>query len=173
MLPSSGEQDQPKSSQLRRYGPLAIVVVIAVVIGIVVLVSGGSDDKKTATGSSGSSASSGASTSSTGESSTGAISYSAAKAAGRTDLTFNHCDTEIGRIAMPNHYAPECYADLPATASTAQGVTNDTIKVVVYQSQENDPVLAYINAAIKNTDTNAQVADTYKGYTDMFQTMYE
>jgi hypothetical protein len=159
MLPSSaGSED--KSSQLRRFGPIAIVVVIALVIGIVVLVSGGSD-KKTAATSSNPAAS--------------AISFSAAKAQGLNDVTFpKSCDTATGLVAMPFHFASECYLDAkPSGASTAKGVTADSITVVVYVGQENDPVLDFITAAIASDDTNDQIEATYRGYTDMFQSLYQ
>src|SRR4051794_885135 len=101
MMPSSDTPTGPRSSNLRRYGPLAVIVVIALIVAIVVIASRGDDKKPTATtgSSSGSSSSSGSAVTA---SKTGAISFSQAKAQNRTDLTFPaSCDQASGHVAVP------------------------------------------------------------------------
>ena len=92
----------------------------------------------------------------TGKLPTGAISFSEAKAK-NLNVTFpKTCDPKTGRVAMPFYFVPECFANVKNNqGATAPGVTADTIKVVVYSAPENDPIINYITAAIKNDDTRA------------------
>jgi hypothetical protein len=165
MLPSSSDAEGPRSSNLRRWGPLAIIVVLLLVIGGVVLATRGSNDNNKPA----------ASASSSSTLSTGAISFNQAKQQGRTDLTFlKSCDTSTGQVAIPTNYPADCYANQPAqTDPNTKGVTNDSITVVVYVAPDQDPVLDYITAAIQNTDTGDQVEATYNGYNALYQAMYQ
>lgn len=168
MMPSTSSPTPQKASQLRRFGPLVVLVALALIIGAVVLLGGG-DGKKAATS---------ASSSSTGGASTavaGAVSFSEARAQGRTDVTFPAtCDQQTGRVAIPFHFAGECYANVADNGgATAKGVTADAITVVVYVAPDTDPIIDYITAAIRNNDTSQQVEDTYAGYTAMFQRYYQ
>ncbi len=165
MLPSSETPRSGRSSNLKRYGPLAVIVVLAVVIAAVALTSGG---KK----SSSSSADSGGAGSSTRPAD--AVTYQQAKDEGRTGLTFPHCDTSTGRVAIPFYFSPECFADVSDNGgATSPGVTKDTITVVVYRPQENDPIIDYVSSAVKSTDTEEQTRATVQGYTDLFNTYYQ
>ena len=165
MLPSSADAEGPRSSNLRRWGPLGIIVVILLIIGGVVLATrGGDNNKKPA-----------ASASAGPALSTGAITFNQAKAQGRTDLTFpKGCDTSTGQVAIPTNYPNDCFANQPAqTDPNAKGVTNDAITVVVYIAPDQDPVLDFITAAIHNEDTGDQVQATYQGYNALYQAMYQ
>ena len=170
MLPSSDQPTNDRSRQLKRYGPLAIIAVIAIVILVVVVVAGGGDDDpEDVTGGGGSTRprpSGGPE---------GAVSFDEATEAGNVDdYTFPNCDTETGKVAMPFYFVQQCFADVEDNGGeTSRGVTADTIKVGVYVAQEDDPVINYITQAINNDDTNAQVKDTYQGYADMFNEMYQ
>jgi hypothetical protein len=168
MLPSSETPGGASASNLRRYGPLAVIVVVVVIIGVVVLASRSDDKKPTAATASGSASSSGT----TATSGTGAISFSQAKASGRTDLTFpDGCDKTTGRLAIPMlNFLQECYANQPAvTDPGTRGVTNDSVTVVVYIAPDQDAVLDFITSALHINDTGDQVADTYTGYNELFQ----
>lgn len=87
----------------------------------------------------------------------------------------DRCDTEEGVLAMPISPPPGCFApyDGPGGGATETGVTDDTIKVVVYTSQENDPVLSFIYDQIGNTDTPSQIFETYQGYNELLATYFE
>jgi hypothetical protein len=75
---------------------------------------------------------------------------------------------------MPNAYEMECFADVADNGgATAPGVTADTVKVVVYQAPENDPVLDFITGPVNADDTNAQQAATYQGFADMFNAVLQ
>ena len=75
------------------------------------------------------------------------------------------CRTSSPRSASPTS---------PTTAAPPrQGVTADTITVVVYLAPDTDPVLDFITAPINNDDTNDQIQATYQGYTDMFNSLYQ
>ena len=52
-------------------------------------------------------------------------------------------------------------------------MTSDSIKVVLYLAQPNDPILKYIEGAIADSDTNQQTIDTVKGYIKFLETYYE
>jgi hypothetical protein len=155
--------------------PIVVVVVViaAVVVGIVA--SNGSDDK--------------ASTSTTVVQSKGAtdaasatllppaLSYAKAKSEGKTDTIDwgKRCDTQLGLLALPLFPQQQCYAPFTGDngGATTTGVTSDTIKVVVYIAQANDPVLKFIYSQIQNDDTPAQTFATYEGYNQMFSKYYE
>ena len=170
MLPSSDQPTNDRSRQLKRYGPLAIIAVIAIVILVVVVVAGGGDDEpEDVTGGGGSS------TTAPSGGPEGAITFDEATEAGNVDdYTFPNCDTETGKVAMPFYFVQQCFADVEDNGGeTSRGVTADTIKVGVYVAQEDDAVINYITQAINNDDTNAQVKETYQGYADMFNEMYQ
>ena len=170
MLPSSDQPTNDRSRQLKRYGPLAVIAVIAIVILVVVVVAGGGDDEpEDVTGGGGSS------TTAPSGGPEGAITFDEATEAGNVDdYTFPNCDTETGKVAMPFYFVQQCFADVEDNGGeTSRGVTADTIKVGVYVAQEDDAVINYITQAINNDDTNAQVKETYQGYADMFNEMYQ
>ena len=52
-------------------------------------------------------------------------------------------------------------------------MTSDSIKVVLYLAQPNDPILKYIEGSIADTDTNQQTIDTVKGYIKFLETYSE
>lgn len=167
MLPSSDEPTADRSKQLRRWGPLAALAVVALVVIVVVVVSGGGDDGGDGDGDGD------APVAAEGRPE-GAISWTQAEEEG-LDVTFpDTCDTDTGLVAMPFLQVSECFADVEDNGgATSQGVTADSIKVVVYVAKEDDAVLNFITSAIENDDTNQQVKDTYQGYADMFNEFYQ
>ena len=102
----------------------------------------------------------------------GVLSFSQAKAQGKVG-TINwgpDCNTTLGLYKYPSVNAMECYAPFKGSngGATAQGVTATSIKVVVYLPEQNDPILSYIEGAIKDTATNAQTEATMQGWTKLF-----
>jgi len=96
---------------------------------------------------------------------------------GKTNVDFGpNCDTTTGRVKIPTVYAPPCVQPFTGKngGSTAQGVTGDAIKVVVYVGDPNkDPLLAgQIRAAGASLDTG-QIKDTWRGYFDIYNKMLE
>jgi len=85
------------------------------------------------------------------------------------------CDTATGRVAVPDFFAPECYAPFSGDngGATSTGVTADEITVVYYEGQANDPVIAYITDAISVDDTNQQQFDTMKELVRYYEAYYE
>ena len=173
--------DQPNegSNALRRWGPIGAIVVVIAVIAAVVLIGGNDDnDSNTATEQSttSTSADSSGTTAAAGEV-TYPLSYSAAKAAGTAgDLDWgDRCDTDRGQLAMPNYFAAECYLPFEGDngGATDQGVTADSIKIVVYLGPDDDPIINYITDAIKVDDTNADAKDAISHWVDMLETYYE
>jgi len=104
------------------------------------------------------------------------LTFSQAKTKGISNVDWGkRCDPTTGKIAVPDFFAPECYAPFTGDngGATADGVTNDTITIAVYQGIPNDPIISYITDAIKVTDTNAQQAETLTNMVNYFQTYYE
>ena len=167
MMPSSSSPSGSEGGNgLRRWGPLvAIVAVLALVAGVVLL--GGDDDDDEA--------SPGTTEAESGEpAANGAISFSQAEEQG-LDVEFSDtCDTETGRLMMPNYFAPECYANVEDNGgATDDGVTADSIKVVVYLAPDNDPILDFILGSIQNDDTSDDFQATYEGYAEIFNRVYQ
>jgi hypothetical protein len=163
-------QGSGRSGALRRWGPLvAVVVVVTVVVGF--LVTRGGDDDDVASGST---------TTSPSDSTKlpdGVVSWSAAEADGTVDDIDwgDRCDTDTGVLALPIFPAPQCYKPFTGDngGETAPGVTADTIKIVVYLPQENDPILKFIYKQVGNTDTPTQLFESYQGYNELLATYYE
>jgi hypothetical protein len=100
-----------------------------------------------------------------------------AKLQGKTNIDFGpNCDTTTGRVKIPTVYAPPCVQ--PSTGknggATSQGVTGNEIKVVVYIGDPTkDPLLAgQIGAAGASLDPQS-IKDTWQGYVDIFNKMFE
>ena len=163
MQPSSDNEGSAAtgSGGLRRWGPVLAIVAVLAVVATVVAMGGGDDDEADDDATS--------DTTGGGEVPEGAISFTRAQEED-LDVTFaDTCDQETGRLAMPYYFAPECYANADDNGgATAPGVTEDSIKVVVYIAPENDLVLDFITGPINNDDTPAQIQATYQGFTDMF-----
>jgi hypothetical protein len=157
----------PARTFLRRYGPLiAILAAVAVVAGVIAGTRGGNH----ASGSAARATAGGSRTA-------GVLSWSQAKAQGKTKSIDwgSRCDTTTGRLKYPYYFAGQCYAPFKGSngGATYQGVTAHSIKVVLYLSEPNDPVLGYIEGAISDTDTNQQTIETVDGYVKFLQTYYE
>jgi hypothetical protein len=151
----------------RRYGPLiAILAALAVVAGVIVATRGGKHGSDSATRAAAS-----------GSRTAGVLSWSQAKAEGKTKSINwgSRCNTTTGTLRYPFYFAGQCYAPFQGSngGATYQGVTARSVKVVLYLSQPNDPVLSYIEGAIADTDTNQQTIETVQGYVKFLQTYYE
>ena len=166
--------EQPRSTALRKWGPLgAVVVVVAVVAGFLVL--GGGDDESTD--------SAGPSTTAPGadladvELPNGVLPYSVAEARGEEDTIDwgERCDETEGVLALPLAPPPECFKPFTGDngGATSTGVTADSIKVVVYLPQANDPILSFIYRQIGNNDTPDDVFATYEQFNKLMATYYE
>jgi hypothetical protein len=164
MQPSAPPQ---RSVLLRRYGPLIAILVALVVVAAVVLATRGGSHKTNASGAK-----------TTAHSHlTGALSWTQAAAEGKTKSIDwgSRCDTSTGKLKIPYYFAGQCYAPFKGNngGATYQGVTANSIKVVLYLAEPHDPVLSYIEGSIADTDTNAQTIATVKGYAKFLQTFYE
>ncbi len=76
---------------------------------------------------------------------------------------------------MSDFFAPECYAPFEGDngGETARGVTADTIKVVLYQGPDDDPIINYLSDAVAVDDTNAQSEQTARDMLEMYDAFYE
>lgn len=176
MQPSSDQPSSGANSSLRRWGPIAgIVVVLAVIVGVIVLSGGDDDDSSTATGNGNTATTAAAATGNDGDV-TYPMSFRKAAEAGLDGLEWgDRCDTETGQVKIPSYYAAECYLPFEGDngGATADGVTADSIKIVVYQGPDEDPIINYITDAIQVEDTNADAQDTRNKWVTMLQTYEE
>jgi hypothetical protein len=153
-----------KPSALKRYGPLlAVVVVIAVAVVVFLVVGGGDDDDSTTPTTGGGSAGSGPVL--INDSNRDSIDW------GKT------CDVERGRLAIPLTWSPPCVEPFDGDngGATAQGVTADSIKVVVYQGDpaKNPLQIAQIDSAGADAGQLQTAQETYRGYFEILSQYYE
>lgn len=177
---------------MKRWGPIVGVLAVVAVGGGVLLATGGDDDKKTTDGATTTvaavetTAPTDTATPDTGTPDTGStpmgeitfpMSFSQATEAGVADQIEwgDRCDTETGRLAVPDYFAPECMAPFTGDngGATSTGVTAEEITIVNYVGQEGDPIIAYITDAIDNDDTTQDYFDTMKGLVDYYSAYYE
>lgn len=92
------------------------------------------------------------------------------------DIDFGRrCDAERGTLAVPNFFAPECFAPFEGDngGATAPGVTEDSIKIVWWTARDADPVLSYVTSAILNDDTTADDEHTMHKLVEYYESYYE
>ncbi|MFM7065000.1 MAG: hypothetical protein ACKO04_16170, partial [Actinomycetes bacterium] len=163
-----------RTSPVKKWGPLtAVVAVGAVVVGLLVTAPATSGPAQAAPAPAGRVGAQGGA----GAARPGVVPFSAAKKAGTVDQIDwgDRCDTTKGVLKLPLAPAPECFAPFSGDngGSTAQGVTKDTIKVVVWVSQDNDPILSFVYRQIGNKDTGSSDFLTYQSYLRLIETYYE
>lgn len=178
MQPASSTSSGGKnSSALKKWGPIAIIAIVVAVVVIVVATSGGGDtDDGDAVAPGDTTGSTMAPEPADGEW-TYPLSYPAAEEMGieETIEWGERCDTERGRLAVIDYFAPFCMAPFEGDngGATSTGVTADTIKIVHYQGPDGDPIIAYITDAIKVDDTNAEEFDTVANLLPYYEQFYE
>jgi hypothetical protein len=100
-----------------------------------------------------------------------------AKLDGKNDVDFGpNCDPATERVMIPTVYSPPCVAPFKGKngGATSQGITGEEIKIVVYNGDPaKDPLLAgQLRAAGASLDVSA-IQDTWKGYIDIYNQMFE
>ncbi len=168
--------DQGSGRGVRRWGPLvAILAIVVVIVAVIALTSGGGDDEAD------SEEGPGATSDATTETSDGTVAlpegvlpFSVAEAEGIEVAWPDTCDTETGSVAIPSLLAGECYApyDGPQGGESDQGVTDDSIKIVLYQASEGDEIYEAIAGAASD-DTNVQTVETHEGFLELYEDYYE
>ena len=169
MQPVDDNDRTDRPSALRRYGPItAVLIVIALVVGVSV-VTGGGDDGDTGAADDEAAAP-------TGELPDGVVTWSMAQDQGLDATSPETCDTESGRVAIPFFFRTECVADMEGDdngGATADGVTGDTIKIVAWLPNEDDPVFGLVRQALGISDSIDEVRATYEGLVEIFQRYYQ
>ncbi len=173
-LGRSGDGDGPRRrSKLALYAPAVIVVAVVAAVIIAVATSGGS--KKATSTSTGPKVA--ATKTSAGLTLKGATSWAEAKEKGTTSKIDwgKRCDTSLGSLALPIFPLQPCFAPFTGNngGATATGVTSNSIKVVVYLTQADDPVLKFIYDQINDTDTPDDTWATYQKYNEMYSHYFE
>jgi hypothetical protein len=100
-----------------------------------------------------------------------------AKLEGKTNIDFGpNCDTTTGRVKIPSVYAPPCVQPFTGKngGGTSQGVTDNEIKVVVYNTDpQKDPLAAGAIRAAGAELNLGSIEDTWRGYIDIYNRMFE
>jgi hypothetical protein len=169
--PSSGRQP-PWQRAAKRYGP--IVAIVALIGGAVVIFGGGGGDDEgdgdTASGNP---------LEVTPEEliRSGPMTPQKAELEGESDVDYGpDCDPETGKIRLPTVYAAPCVVPFEGDngGATAQGVTADAVKIMVYQS---DPAIDPLGSSLiagAGADVNPDAnRETMQGYLDVFNTVFE
>ena len=185
------------NSALMKWGPIAALIAVVAIILAVVLSGGGDDepdaapdtsvvteDEDVASTDSGSTDTGGSNTEDpdatdppAGESTLpdGVMTFAEAERLG-LDVDFgDRCDPETGRVKVASFFAPVCYAPFDGDngGETATGVTEDSIKIVWWQSQADDLVLNYVTDAINNDETNGEIQETIQNLLSYYETYWE
>lgn len=199
---AAGNTGSTGSRNLKRWGPIAAIVVVVLGIVALIVVAGGDDDDdagptttaapevtdppETSEPDEPGETTEPPETSEPGETTeppdgpveiTFPLSFSQAQEQGIVDQIDwgERCDTSRGVVASVDFFAPECMAPFEGDngGGTDQGVTADSIKVVVYQSQDTDPIINYITDAIAVDDTNDEVFATLQNMSRYYEYFYE
>jgi hypothetical protein len=154
-----------RPSAAKRYGPLIVIVAIVAIIAIVVAVTSSSDDDDKA------------STSTTAASGSGIPPrpYPIWTEATKDQNWGPNCNTELGTVKIPYTYASTCSKPFTGDngGATADGVTGDTIKIVVYQGDPAKNPLQSATVSGAGADVSpASARLTYDGYFDMYEKYY-
>ncbi len=187
---ASGDGGSGGKQQMKRWGPIIGIVAVLAIGGGILLAT--RDDNSSSTAGDTTEAATSvpdttpvtdpAVTDTTEGSTPGAditfpLSYSQAVDQGVADQVDwgARCDTTKGRLAVPDYFAPECYAPFTGDngGATSTGVTADEITVVYYEGPNADPIISYITDAIAVDDTNQQQFDTMKELVRYYETYYE
>jgi hypothetical protein len=107
----------------------------------------------------------------------GVLSFAQAKKEGKVNTIDwgSRCNVATGTLKYPSFFAGACYAPFKGNngGSTTQGVSATTIKIVFYVPEANDPILNYIESAVKDTATNAQTIETMQNWVAFYNHFYE
>lgn len=167
-------QDRRSGRSLARWGPLVVIVAVIALVGVLVATSEEPPGDETATGTSAPGQGNGPAEV---ELPPNVLPFDVAEARGEVDDIDwgERCDVDKGVLRLPMTPTPMCFApyDGPGGGDTATGVTSDSIKVVVYTAQENDPILSFVYGQVGATDTPAQAFATYEGYNEILSKYFE
>jgi hypothetical protein len=168
MHPAEDQTADPRRSRLRRFGPIAVVAAIVVAVVAVSAATSGSGDDADG-GSAGADA-----TTPSGALPDGVVTWSMAEDAD-LDVTFpDTCDTGSGRIAIPFFFRTECIADVDDNGgATATGVTAETVKVVAWLPNDDDPIFDIVRQGLGFDDSADEMRQTYEGLAEIFGAHYQ
>ena len=160
---STTDRPWPKMGPVQRWGPAVLVVVGFVLLGFVAT---------TGTTTSAPPSTTATSAASYADNPNLPITYAEAKKKGTAASTkwFN-CDPDTGRVRYPSVYAPPCVPAFTGSngGATSQGVSANTIKVVLYSPPSND----ITNAISGNLDPPAKVRETVLAFAKIFESTFE
>ncbi len=201
---AAGGNGRNRGTALRRWGPLGVIVLVVLAVGALVVFGGGDSGDSADRGDTTAPVAAPSSTTGPSDSGgtgsgdptssapttepaptvptwpgspypPGVMSFEVAADLG-LELDFGErCDTERGRVKVPDVFAPTCWLPFEGDngGATAPGVTADTIRIVYYESQDSDFILQYLTDAIADDDTNADVTDTMEKLLEFYETYYE
>ncbi len=148
-----------RPSAAKRYGPLIAIVAIVVVVAIIVAVTNSSDNKKASTSTT------------TAAAGNGKAPWPLFDKADTKTNWGPNCDTKTGQVKIPWQYSPPCAKQFTGNngGATADGVTADSVKIVVYQGDPAKNPLQAATVSKAGADVSPATArKTYDGYFKLF-----
>ena len=174
-VPNLHRSQPSKVTAWRKYGPVSLVIGCFALLAVYVTTTTPTNDTTTSVA-----APTGVGAESTADIEDlppGVETYARAKKKGIADEIDwgSRCDTTLGKLALPLWPQADCFKPFTGDngGSTATGVTEDEITIVLYRTMPNDPVLSFIYAQIGNNDTSESTAATYQGFAEIFNKYYE
>lgn len=159
---------------VRRYLPLLAIGVVVVAVVVFLVVGGSSDSGPEASATDDGGYRYTAPWGSQVVLPAGVVPFSFAASEGIAVDWPETCDTATGRVRLPTRFAAECYAPFEGDngGATAQGVTADSIRVVLYESPDDDAILKAVASAVTD-DPPAATTLTYQKLLPMFEQFHE
>jgi hypothetical protein len=173
-------------NQLRRNGPLAVIVVLLVGVGALVLINGG--DNSDSSGNGGNGGDQAPAEGLPSWTSVDGVEPGAPAPIGDMPTTRaeaeevgahdDHdwpetCDTEQGTLAVPTVYALPCVPESDGNnGATSTGVTDDTIRVVYYNPEQAADLAAVLGGMGVN-DSPEDRTETLRDYVEIYSSVAE
>lgn len=168
--------ERPPLSPFTKYGPLALMCVALLAL-LALAATGGVDGSDVVAAPESTTVANGRSDDAYANLPDGVEVFARARAEGRAgDIDWGErCDTSTGKVKLPLWPQPDCFKPFEGENGgvTETGVDEESIKVVVYLPQKDDPVLKFIYAQIGNNDTPDQSFATFEGFVEIFNRYYE
>jgi hypothetical protein len=171
-MPPPNDRGAGISRQLRRNGPLILIVALLLGVGAVTVLGGDSEPEPERTDAGGAGPDSQGAPEPTGRM---PVTYAEAEEAGTVDDVDwgSRCDPETGRVRVPSVYAGPCVPAFEGDngGATTIGVTDDTITVVRYVPASVSALDALIPE--RANDSQAELSQTLRDYLQIWSSEAE
>ncbi|MBK9178599.1 MAG: hypothetical protein IPM45_03305 [Acidimicrobiales bacterium] len=186
MRPATDRPASDAATQVRRWGPLVLILAALLAVAVLVVVD---DPEGGAAGDARTVGSSAVGTEEDGDAAAGDAAVGAPEPVGRMPVTYaeaveagtadeldwgDRCDPDTGRVALPTVYAVPCVPVFSGDngGATHRGVTADTVRVVRYRATGSADLASLLTGAGLEDTPEAQLA-TLQGYARIYTSRSE